>query len=221
MRAWVAEHTLRVFTLLGLLFYGGGLLAYTRFYGVFGVGPDEVGLGYTTALTRLVPAFLLWVWAWVAILISLSVLVLTVDAILTRGKAQGSIGWLWRQVRKRAVEVSVGVTTVLILLFLASALNTPSRLGVRVLNGGEVRWTWGESLGAYLDTVWRNPLRIQAVYTQVWPTNPSVGLPGNLAAGTELIYLGRTADTIILYDSGRRRTLRIPAGLIALTRQND
>jgi hypothetical protein len=65
-RKFVLEHTLVVVTLMGLLFYGGGLLVYSRFYETFGlyetfgVSPDEVGLSYTAALTHLVPAFLLW-----------------------------------------------------------------------------------------------------------------------------------------------------------------
>jgi hypothetical protein len=36
-RKFVLEHTLVVVTLMGLLFYGGGLLVYSRFYETFGL----------------------------------------------------------------------------------------------------------------------------------------------------------------------------------------
>jgi hypothetical protein len=245
MRAYIREHTLVVMTLLGLLFYGGGLLVYSRFYGAFGVAPDEVGLTYTAALTHLVPAFFLWVFAWLGAILSLllvygalSVVWSIALGVRRRGRAHpepdrersrdrpsgdthtgsGAVGALWRKFRKHPVEGSAVVIAALIALFLVSALYKPGDLAERVSRGGEVRPILDTNrLGFTFDAIWRNPLRIRVEHVRVWPTNPGDRLPANLTTGTILAYLGGTADTVVLYDARRRRTLRIPTRLIVLS----
>ncbi len=238
------KDTLVVVTLMGLLFYGGGLLVYSRFYETFGVSPDEVGLSYTAALTHLVPAFVLWLWAWIGVLLTLAFFVFFLSMVIgpirqrvsrtpdlsprdsanTQSNADANTqeektDSLWSRFLAHWVEVSVAVAGVLIVLFVVSALYKPGRLTDRVRRGEEVRPILDTNrLGWWPDAIWRNPFRIRVEQTRVWPTSPGTALPGKLRAGTKLAYLGRTADTIILYDHRHGgRTLRIPATLVVLS----
>jgi hypothetical protein len=69
MRRWITEHMVPALTLIGLVFYGGTLLAYSQFYGVFGVEPEDAGADYKIALVRAIPAFFSWVLAWAVTLL--------------------------------------------------------------------------------------------------------------------------------------------------------
>jgi hypothetical protein len=235
-RAYIREHTLQVATLVGLLFYGGGLFVYLRFYGTFGVDPHEVGLGYTAALTHLVPAFLLWLFAWLyvlPVLFAAHVIFVVARAWwrIRRDPAPGhdlwkgvrswgtAFRWLWRKFQTTPVELSVVLIAVLFLLFIVSALAQPDSLAERVRRGEEVRPILDTGrLGFVPDAIWTNSFRIRVEDVRVWPTAPRSRLPAHLTAGTTLAYLGRNADTIVLYDSaGSGRTLRIPAGQVVLS----
>jgi hypothetical protein len=225
--ARLPEDALKFLTLLGLLFYGLGLLAYSRFYGAFGVGPEEVGLSYIAALSHIVPAFFVWLWTWLATLAVLSVFVILAREVLPsnmgnaiQNGAQKAKERFLSSWRSHPVPAVVVVTVALLGLFEFAATNAPSKLADRVFRGKEVGWTWDDSVPTFFDTLWRNPLRIQVERVRVWPAGRGIALPANLTAGATVFYLGRTADTVILYDNaGRGRTLRIPASLIVLSRR--
>jgi len=79
MLRWFSEHTGQALTVIGLAFYGGALLVYSQFYGVFGVEPEEAGVDYKTALVRAVPDFLSWI---VSVFIVVAYVVFVVAAVL-------------------------------------------------------------------------------------------------------------------------------------------
>jgi hypothetical protein len=89
---WSGRQALTALTIVGLVFYGGALVAYSRFYGAFGITPDEAGLDYTSTLARTIPAFMFWV----ANLVGLVVVVFVVGylAVVVLDLALGAIVWL-------------------------------------------------------------------------------------------------------------------------------
>jgi hypothetical protein len=131
----------------------------------------------------------------------------------------GETNSLWHEFKEHGLELSVAIAGVLILLFLASATFKPRVLAERVLNGGEVRPISNtDRVGWWFDAIWKNPLRIRVERTRVWPASPRAGLPEQLRGGRTFAYLGRNADTIILFDRAHGgRTLRVPAALVVLS----
>jgi hypothetical protein len=236
--AFVRENPLAVLTILGLLFYGGSLLAYSEFYGTFAVGPDEVGLSYTAALTHVVPAFLIWGFEWLVVFFALLTVIWLLKLFLpsSRGTeeaeaadnggnapsgsrtSESTTHSYWRWIQKRRMAEAVIAAAVLIFLFILSALDQSRGLAERVQRGHEVTLNVdSENVGFVIDSIWRNPLRIQVNRTQVWPSTKGAALPANLVKGSTLAYLGRTAETIVLYDSAKKRVVRVPARLVVLT----
>jgi hypothetical protein len=237
---WIREHTIAALTLIGLLFYGGALLAYSRFYGAFGVEPEEAGVSYATALARVSPAFV----SWLTILFGLAVLGSFVFLLLsslykwirkmiqwvrkTIGRSEqadkrsaeitfadllkfGVFVWLveggWKPTLKWGVASVFALTTI---AFLALAFFTSADLATRVKAGESIRPAdlfKGSGL-----SVFRNPLRIRVEHVRLVRERP----PQRLRSGM-FAYLGRSGDTVILYDPKQAETLRVPAANLILS----
>jgi hypothetical protein len=234
---WIREHTLAALTLIGLLFYGGALLAYSRFYGAFGVEPEEAGVSYTTALARVSPAFVSWLFtgfllagALFLVLLLLSVIKDCVHWVRTkirgRPRADESLAeptlkdlalvavlvWLfeqsgWKPTLKWSVVSMFALASV---AFLAVATYTSPDLASQVKAGKSLRPS-----DIFIGTAWsvfRNPLRIRVEHVRVERKRPSQPFRSGMFA-----YLGRSGDTVILYDPRRTETLRVPAANLILS----
>jgi hypothetical protein len=267
LRVWIGTHTLAAVTIGGLLFYGGALLVYSRFYGAFGLNPDEAGLDYTTTLARTVTAFVVWVLNLfgLAVLLLLVVIPLLIVVGILRdtfrwasSKTSKPSGPRWAaedvdsgaEQAKAAAEpadakpaenagdsseddvpgwrqfTSIAVIAFVVLLlafgFLGLAFDRADQLAERVKEGEEIRplpekdvyspYDWID----FLLDAYRNPLGLRVERVSVSPES-TAQLPAELDPIRTYAYLGRSRDTIILYDSEEGRTLRVPAALVVLS----
>lgn len=127
--------------------------------------------------------------------------------------------------RAQGVEVVEWIAGILIVLFVLASLYSETRLADRVLHEGEIRPLPATHVDASVtraykfirDELQANPLRIEVVRVKVWPATAGGQLPSSISAGTTLSYLGRNSDTILLYNTDTKQTLRVPAARLVLT----
>jgi hypothetical protein len=241
---WVAEHVVPTVTIVGLVFYAAGLIAFAQFYESFGVEPREVGVDYVTTLGRVweavvfwfAPAFVLTFFAW-------GFLAWVLLPFLSGAYRRASRLWKWREegadvaaAKQRTTEESAPtdmrglistlhphvrglfttlyvVIPILIVLFIAGIFRRTANVVEHVKHGDEVAPPAVVSDLSFFKG-FQNPLRLRAARVHVAPSTAGGRLPSNIRQRQSYGYLGRSSDTIILYDSRRQRTLRIPAALI-------
>jgi hypothetical protein len=251
-RGWISDHTLPALTLIGLLFYGGTLFTYSRFYGAFGIEPEEAGVSYTRALARAAPAFFIWLVAWLQLLVLYGAVGVAIYFAFVLGfRLKGGKSKPGEHLREETTNVgnpdarersdagrwdwvflAVCLFAILVLVFLSAADNHSKDLAASVRHGKELRpsepisgipWPWKI---ANSDLI-RNPLRIRVDYVRVWPAGaqplPPTLRPPNGATKKRkkrkfpYAYLGRSGDTIVLYNYLRKRTVRVPATMVVLS----
>jgi hypothetical protein len=252
--SWIREHTAAALTLMGLAFYAGTLLAYSQFYGYFGIEPEEAGVNYTTALARGGPAFLSWLSSIVvlsifAALIAWGIVALwrhlgvgtdaaaaaadeSADQAVGADEADKETDGDWPElvtlVIRHPIAVTLGVLGVSGILFIYVAVADSTALAKSVKDGKDVRPSvlFPElRLNLPRNDFWRNPLRLRVENVSVSPAAGQSRLPADLRPKKKdhprvFAYLGRSGDTIVLYDPRESKTLRIPATQISVSRAN-
>jgi hypothetical protein len=244
---WATEHTLPALTLVGLGFYAGALITYEQFYENFGLEPGDAGFDYVTTLTHTAVAFAYWLVAWVVFAFIAGVVGFVflaaresrpgrwlmsrrtasssvdeppaaADAVTPpsdgdpEGKAQAGGGKVSESL------VAMGVVLLLVALFFNVALGSPGQLADDVKQGEQIKpFDLGGATTELISGIYRNPLRIAVERVHLLPADPAKHLPASLNRRATYAYLGRAKDTIIVYDSHKRRTLRVPATLVVVS----
>jgi hypothetical protein len=188
--AFARQNPVVVVSWIGALAYLVARSAQTSFYSKFGVEPDDVGLGYADTLSRAAGLLLL--------LSLLAALVLTVAA------AVGSV-------RMLAVP-AVGIALVL-LLVLAIWMPAAYTRDARDVKDGKALRPPGLSTPLRVVT---NPLGLRVEPVRVsWIGEAKAAY--DFGRG-EVMYLGSADGTAVFFDPRNRRTVRVPAGDVVVTR---
>jgi hypothetical protein len=197
--AWIAalarQNLVVVLSWIGALAYLVARSAQTSFYSKFGVEPDEVGLGYAATLSR--AANLLLVLSLVA------GIVLTVAAVVRPARAPRG---------RRLRAPTVGVALVALVLFAVWMRVAYTSDAHRVKRGRSLRPPGLSTPGRVVT----NPLGLRVEPVRVTWLGGSAG--GYEFGHADVMYLGRADGIAVLFDPARRRTVRVPAGDVVLTR---
>lgn len=194
-----------VVTLVAAYYYFIARSSYVQFYGVFGVSPEEVGLGYAETLTRSATAL---VYSLVMGLVLVQLVFIFV--LFRRGRVVTIFGA--RSAYGRAGLIGL-IAAITLLAFSVLLLTSAAILRGRVQDGESVR------------------AKTELVGLQGWATVLGVGAeavtldwiegdpPTSVRESQEhrLMYLGRSGSTLVLYDVDAKRTLRLPEGSVVLT----
>jgi hypothetical protein len=169
--------------------------AYAQFYGVFGVTPEDVGIGYAQTLTQ----------SSMALIYSLSIGVLLVVPLwlFHQDLPEESLTSALGSFARRYLQLILSI----VVLALAVLLLAPAHvLRGRVLKGEPIEANtsftpglgWGTLLG----------ITVHSVSLDWLEGNPPASV--RLAKKHRLMYLGRSGSTVVLYDVDGTRTLRLP-----------
>jgi hypothetical protein len=208
---WIGEHPVPAATIAGGVTYAVVRVSLARFYGRFGVEPEEVGLGYADVLVRTVFGLALtYVLLFVAGFLVLAMLV----GIAGKG------GPLARYEDRAAqwagpafIAWLIVVLPVLLVLlpFRAEALADDIVAGTAVRPFRLEEYRGDLSLG--------NPFGIRAEFVTVEALDGTVP-PLLKNCDCTLIYLGRSSGIAVLYDVTHRRTLRLPDAELVIIRES-
>lgn len=212
----VAAHPVQAITIAGAVTYAFVRASLARFYGRFGVDPEDVGLGYAEVLTRAVLG------------LAFGYAVLVVLGFLAIALGVGFAGEIGRSAEARAARWAGPTFKVWLVLALpVLGVLLPFRaeaLGDDVVDGREVRPFRLEEYRAALSFgnafgTGNNPFGIRAEVVEVEAAAPGTTSP-LAACQCALIYLGRSDGIAVLYDATNGRTLRIPDSDVVIVRKS-
>ncbi len=183
----------------GLLLYGYLSICYYRFYGTLGVDPNDVGLSYLGTLARssgFVVAYLLAVFFMFPLL--------AMQALPGASRIVRGIARAIRAIPVMILGLALGLT-----LNLAEVRARQVEAGEPV---GEVQ--------LHLPRPASTDLVLLAVHAEPAVVEPA-GKPGDFPAverlrGQELLYLGQSNGTVVLYGAHRQEVVYVPASSIVL-----
>lgn len=214
-------------TAIGLALYGALAFGYSRFYGEFGVSPDEVGLGYVQALSRSAGAVFLFFaigFAYVAIgVVQLRIVYRSLVRAADRADAVGRAEALRDEgapQRGGASSNSDGSSRPReLLLYLASTLAAVALVVVVVVfataaknRADQVRQ--GQAVGPVKFLVGSVLLDLRAQPATILWTGRTSPATSVLKGGRCLMYLGQSDGTTVLYDPLAGETLRVPSAAV-------
>jgi hypothetical protein len=182
----------------GLVLYGYLSISYYSFYSRLGVDPNDLGLSYTGTLARssgFVVAYLLGAF----LLLPLP----------SRRWYRGASAWA-----KRATRVALAISVV-ILGMAAGVLPGAARGAARHVEAGEPVGPVRLQL-----PLLRMELVLLAIHADPAYVEPA-GKPGEFPAverlrQEDLLYLGQSTGTVVLYDPAAQEAVYVPAGSIVL-----
>jgi hypothetical protein len=186
----------------GLLLYGYLSICYYRFYGSLGVDPNDVGLSYTGTLARssgFVAAYLLIVFFMIPLI-----------------GVQGRPGASRNARTTRMVARVLRVIPVVILGLALGHTSGKAEDAARHVKAGEparevqIRLPWPASIEFILLAVHADPVFVEPA-----------GKPGDFPAverlrEDELLYLGQSSGTVVLYRPVSGEAVYVPASSIVL-----
>jgi hypothetical protein len=183
----------------GVLIYGSQRIFYDRFYGSLGVDPSDVGLSYTETLAR-----------------STGFVIVSLVLLVTVALHMPFVERRFRYAGRQDPTVRRSRGTIIL-----SVLGTVLFVGVV----GVIPWVGAEEAAREVQAgrpvgPIRYGLPFLAIHADpVW-VEP-VGKPGDSTAaerlrGRQLLYLGQSEGTVLLYDASFQRAIYVPASSIVL-----
>ena len=184
------------------LVYGLLILAYSEFYSELGVRPSEVGLQYGPGVGGIVGVAIV-----VVIVVVLSLLLFFIGSRAYARRAPEKLPRPRSPVFVLTVSLAVTLVCVLVAGLFARAANTRADRVKQGLPVEPVRIAGIELLS------------VRADLADVKPTDPNSApspVLEELRGSNKLLYLGRTSNTLVLYDAHTQSSWQVPASAVAV-----
>jgi hypothetical protein len=232
-------HMLSLLTLIGLLIYAVAMLGYRSFYDSFSINPEEVGLTYAPVLTQaaISVSFLASLFFIQALLGGFSVLSITVPhfLFLLWQLTVAIMITLFSGIEGRRANIGILAAVVVSILVLLLLGIWPSR------EPGPVELTWAAlilAIALFTSPIFSGDLLADNVRSGRPPSASKIKLLNVEATEVEVnwmsgkptwlkpvpdkyVYLGRSGETLVIYDRANRVVYRVPSQAVILSDSSD